>query len=57
MTRLAPYSLFAGVLAMAGLPIYIHAPKFYADSFGSLFWGAILVSVVSTVIGFAVRDK
>ncbi len=34
MTRLAPYSLFAGVLAMAGLPIYIHAPKFYADSFG-----------------------
>ena len=25
---------FAGLLAMAGLPLYIHAPKFYADSFG-----------------------
>lgn len=29
-----PYSVFAGVLAAAGLPIYIHAPKFYVDSFG-----------------------
>lgn len=25
---------FAGLLAMAGLPLYIHAPKFYADSYG-----------------------
>ena len=25
---------FAGLLAMAGLPLYIHAPKFYADNFG-----------------------
>ncbi|MCG6883499.1 MAG: MFS transporter [Silicimonas sp.] len=31
---LAPYALFAGMLAMAGLPIYIHAPKFYVDEFG-----------------------
>ncbi|MEY8882213.1 MFS transporter [Donghicola sp. XS_ASV15] len=29
-----PYSVFAGVLAAAGLPIYIHAPKFYVDSYG-----------------------
>lgn len=28
------YALFAGLLAMAGLPIYIHAPKFYVDSYG-----------------------
>ena len=28
------YALFAGLLAMAGLPIYIHAPKFYVDNFG-----------------------
>ena len=35
MTKsLAPYSIFAATLAAAGLPIYIHAPKFYVDEFG-----------------------
>ncbi len=28
------YGLFAGLLAMAGLPLYIHAPKFYVDNYG-----------------------
>ncbi|WP_114966323.1 MFS transporter [Alkalilacustris brevis] len=28
------YALFAGLLAVAGLPIYIHAPKFYVDNHG-----------------------
>ena len=32
--RLPSYALFAGMLAMAGLPIYIHAPKFYVDEYG-----------------------
>jgi glycoside/pentoside/hexuronide:cation symporter, GPH family len=32
--RLPGYALFAGLLAMAGLPIYIHAPKFYVDEYG-----------------------
>jgi hypothetical protein len=27
--RLPAWSLFAALIAMAGLPIYIHAPKFY----------------------------
>ncbi len=31
---LAPWALFGGVLAMAGLPIYIHAPKVFADQHG-----------------------
>jgi GPH family glycoside/pentoside/hexuronide:cation symporter len=31
---LAPWSVFAATLAAAGLPIYIHAPKVYADSHG-----------------------
>jgi GPH family glycoside/pentoside/hexuronide:cation symporter len=31
---LPAYSLFAALLAAAGLPIYIHAPKFYVDEFG-----------------------
>lgn len=32
--RLPAYSLYAAVLSAAGLPIYIFAPKFYADSYG-----------------------
>ena len=29
-----PYALFAMVLGSAGLPIYIHAPKFFVDQYG-----------------------
>jgi len=32
--RLPGYAVFAAVLAAAGLPIYIHAPKFYVDEYG-----------------------
>ncbi len=32
--HLPAWSGFAAVLAAAGLPIYIHAPKFYVDSYG-----------------------
>ncbi|MGB3244283.1 MAG: MFS transporter [Sulfitobacter sp.] len=32
--RLPAYALFAALLASAGLPIYIHAPKFYVDEYG-----------------------
>ncbi len=32
--RLLPWSLFAALIAAAGLPIYIHAPKFYVDEYG-----------------------
>ncbi|MES2665439.1 MAG: MFS transporter [Pseudomonadota bacterium] len=31
---LARWSLFAAMIAAAGLPIYIHAPKVYVDSYG-----------------------
>jgi GPH family glycoside/pentoside/hexuronide:cation symporter len=35
MTRRLPaWSLFAALIATAGLPIYIHAPKFYVDTYG-----------------------
>jgi GPH family glycoside/pentoside/hexuronide:cation symporter len=34
-TRLPAWSLFAAFIAMAGLPIYIHAPKFYVDNYGT----------------------
>lgn len=33
--RLPAWSLFAALIAMAGLPIYIHAPKFYVDAYGT----------------------
>ncbi|MFN3936060.1 MAG: MFS transporter, partial [Gemmobacter sp.] len=32
--RLPAWALFAGLIACAGLPIYIHAPKFYVDEYG-----------------------
>lgn len=32
--RLGAYAAFGGLLAMAGLPIYLHAPKFYLDEYG-----------------------
>ncbi|MEM9967542.1 MAG: MFS transporter [Pseudomonadota bacterium] len=32
--RLPAYALFAALLSAAGLPIYIHAPKFYVDEYG-----------------------
>ncbi|GGH27254.1 glycoside/pentoside/hexuronide:cation symporter, GPH family [Cribrihabitans marinus] len=31
---LPAYALFAALLAAAGLPLYIHAPKFYVDAYG-----------------------
>lgn len=35
MTRsLLPWTVFAAMIAAAGLPIYIHAPKFFVDSYG-----------------------
>jgi GPH family glycoside/pentoside/hexuronide:cation symporter len=32
--RLGAYALFGGILSAAGLPIYLYAPKYYADTFG-----------------------
>ncbi|MFP4044754.1 MAG: MFS transporter [Rhodosalinus sp.] len=32
--RLPAYGLFAAMLAAAGLPLYIHAPKVYVDEYG-----------------------
>lgn len=33
-SRLPAYSVFAAIIYGAGLPIYIYAPKYYADTFG-----------------------
>lgn len=40
------YAVFAGVLSAAGLPIYIHAPKFYVDSYG------VSLGALATVLFF-----
>ncbi|MCX7565600.1 MFS transporter [Sulfitobacter sp. F26169L] len=47
-TRLPAYALFAALLACAGLPIYIHAPKFYVDQYG------VSLTALGTVL-FALR--
>lgn len=51
--NLPGYAVFAGVLSAAGLPIYIHAPKFYVDSYavslaslGAILFGLRLLDVV-----------
>ena len=46
--RLMGYALFAGMLAAAGLPVYIHAPKVYADTHG------VSLAALGTVL-FALR--
>ena len=45
--RLPAYSLFAAVISAAGLPIYIYAPKYYADTYGvsSTALGALLFAL------------
>lgn len=51
--NLPAYAFFAALLAAAGLPIYIHAPKFYVDEYGlslaalgSVLFGLRLLDVV-----------
>jgi len=51
--RLPAYALFGAALAAAGLPIYIHAPKFYVDEYGvslaalgAVLFGLRLIDVV-----------
>ncbi|WP_294612152.1 MFS transporter [uncultured Roseovarius sp.] len=51
--RLPGFALFAALLASAGLPLYIHAPKFYVDEYGvslaalgSVLFGLRLLDVV-----------
>ena len=49
--RLYPYALFGATLAAAGLPIYIHAPKFYVDEYG-----VSLAAVGAVVFGLRLLD-
>lgn len=51
--HLPAYALFAALLAAAGLPIYIHAPKYFVDEYGvslaalgSVLFGLRLLDVV-----------
>ncbi|MDJ0821774.1 MAG: MFS transporter [Paracoccaceae bacterium] len=66
--RLPAYAVFAGVLAAAGLPIYIHAPKFYVDEYGvglgalgAVLFGLRLLDVVQDPLlgrlSEALRDR
>ena len=46
-THPGAWGVFAAMLAMAGLPIYIHAPKFYVDEYGTSLaaLGAVLFAL------------
>lgn len=46
--RLPAFGVFAAMLAAAGLPLYIHAPKFYVDEYG------VSLATLGTVL-FALR--
>lgn len=46
--RLPSFALFGALLAAAGLPLYIHAPKFYVDEYG------VSLAALGTVL-FALR--
>ena len=60
---LPAFALFAAALASAGLPIYIHAPKFFADNYGvelsaigaALFGLRLLDVVQDPVLGWLSR--
>ncbi|MEM1234378.1 MAG: MFS transporter, partial [Pseudomonadota bacterium] len=58
--RLPAYSLFGAILAAAGLPIYIYAPPFYAETYGVsltgiaavLFWLRLFDAVQDPALGW-----
>ena len=58
--RLPAWSLFGGMLAAAGLPIYIYAPPFYAQTYGVsltgiaavLFWLRLFDAVQDPLLGW-----
>lgn len=58
--RLPSYTLFGAILAAAGLPIYIYAPPFYAETYGVsltgiaavLFWLRLFDAVQDPVLGW-----
>lgn len=48
---LPSYALFAALLSCAGLPIYIHAPKFYVDEYG-----VSLTALAAVLFGLRLLD-
>ena len=52
---LAPWSLFAALIAAAGLPIYIHAPTVYAETYG-IGLGALGLTLAALRVIDVVQD-
>ena len=53
--RLAAYGALGLPLAMAALPIYVHVPKFYADTLGLSLAGVGAILVAARIVD-AVQD-
>ncbi|MEM9438579.1 MAG: MFS transporter, partial [Pseudomonadota bacterium] len=58
--RLPAFALFGAILAAAGLPIYIYAPPFYAETYGVsltgiaavLFWLRLFDAIQDPALGW-----
>ena len=58
---LPAFAVFGGMLAAAGIPIYIFAPTFYAENYGLgltsiaavLFWLRLVDAVQDPLLGWA----
>lgn len=62
--RLPAYALFAAMISAAGLPLYMHAPKFFVDQYGvslaalgSVLFGLRLFDVVQDPLLGQLADK
>lgn len=53
--HLSTWAMYSGLLAAAGLPIYIHAPKFYVDEYG-VGLGALGVALFALRLVDVVQD-
>ncbi|MCR9146699.1 MAG: MFS transporter [Rhodobacteraceae bacterium] len=62
--RLPAYALFAAMISAAGLPLYMHAPKFFVDQYGvslaalgSVLFGLRLLDVVQDPLLGRLADR
>lgn len=53
VSNLPRFGMFSGVLAFAGLPLYVHAPKYFVDTYGASLTTIGLILLVLRFVDFA----